>query len=92
MIEYYTADLEKGKIYKGTVVSVKDFGAFVKISGNMEGLVHISELDHNRVNKVSDVLKEGEETLVKVVDVDRQGKIKLSRKDALDAPSSGIEG
>ncbi|MGW8322652.1 MAG: polyribonucleotide nucleotidyltransferase, partial [Thermodesulfobacteriota bacterium] len=92
MIEYYTADLEKGKIYKGTVVSVKDFGAFVKIFGNMEGLVHISELDNNRVNKVSDVLKEGEETLVKVVDVDRQGKIKLSRKDALDAPSSRIEG
>ena len=92
MIDYYTADLEMGKIYKGTVVSVKDFGAFVKISGNMEGLVHISELEHNRVNKVSDVLKEGEETLVKVVDVDRQGKIKLSRKEALDTPGSGIEG
>ena len=92
MIKYYTADLEKGKIYRGTVVSVKDFGAFVKIYGNMEGLVHISELDNYRVNKVSDVLKEGEETLVKVIDVDRQGKIKLSRKDAIDAPASEIEG
>ena len=92
MIKYYTADLEMGKIYKGTVVSVKDFGAFVKIFGNMEGLVHISELDNYRVNKVSDVLKEGEETLVKVIDVDRQGKIKLSRKDAIDAPASEIEG
>ena len=92
MIKYYTADLEKGKIYKGTVVSVKDFGAFVRIYGNMEGLVHISELDDHRVNKVSDVLKEGEEVLVKVVDVDRQGKIKLSRKDALNAPASEIEG
>ncbi len=92
MIKYYTADLEKGKIYKGTVVSVKDFGAFVRIYGSMEGLVHISELDNYRVNKVSDVLKEGEETLVKVIDVDRQGKIKLSRKEALDAPASEIEG
>jgi polyribonucleotide nucleotidyltransferase len=92
MIKYYTADLEKGKVYRGTVVSVKDFGAFVKIFGNMEGLVHISELDNYRVNKVSDVLKEGEETLVKVIDVDRQGKIKLSRKDAIDAPASEIEG
>jgi polyribonucleotide nucleotidyltransferase len=92
MIKYYTADLVKGKIYKGTVVSVKDFGAFVKIYGNMEGLVHISELDNYRVNKVSDVLKEGEETLVKVIDVDRQGKIKLSRKEALEAPASDIEG
>jgi polyribonucleotide nucleotidyltransferase len=92
MIKYYTADLEKGKIYKGTVVSVKDFGAFVRIYGNMEGLVHISELDNYRVNKVSDVLKEGEETIVKVIDVDRQGKIKLSRKDALDIPASEIEG
>ena len=92
MIKHYTADLEKGKIYKGTVVSVKDFGAFVRIYGNMEGLVHISELDNHRVNKVSDVLKEGAETLVKVLDVDRQGKIRLSRKEALDAPASEIEG
>lgn len=92
MIKYYTADLEKGKVYRGTVVSVKDFGAFVRIYGSMEGLVHISELDNYRVNKVTDVLKEGEETLVKVIDVDRQGKIKLSRKDALDVPASQIEG
>jgi polyribonucleotide nucleotidyltransferase len=92
MIKHYTADLEKGKIYRGTVVSVKDFGAFVRIYGSTEGLVHISELDNYRVNKVSDVLKEGESTLVKVIDVDRQGKIRLSRKDALDAPASEIEG
>jgi polyribonucleotide nucleotidyltransferase len=92
MIKHYTADLEKGKIYRGTVVSVKDFGAFVRIYGSTEGLVHISELDNYRVNKVTDVLKEGESTLVKVIDVDRQGKIKLSRKDALDAPASEIEG
>lgn len=91
MIKYYTADLEKGKIYKGTVVSVKDFGAFVKIFGSMEGLVHISELDNYRVNRVSDVVKEGDQILVKVLDVDRQGKIRLSRKEALDASASAIE-
>ena len=92
MIKYYTADLVKGKIYRGTVVSVKDFGAFVRIYGSMEGLVHISELDNYRVNRVSDVVKEGEDVLVKVLDVDRQGKIRLSRKEALDAPASEIEG
>ncbi len=92
MIKYYTADLVKGKIYRGTVVSVKDFGAFVRIYGSMEGLVHISELDNYRVNRVSDVVKEGEDVLVKVLDVDRQGKIRLSRKEALDAPASEVEG
>lgn len=92
MIKYYTADLIKGKVYRGTVVSVKDFGAFVRVYGSLEGLVHISELDNYRVNRVTDVVKEGDEVLVKVLDVDRQGKIRLSRKEALDAPASEIEG
>ncbi len=92
MIKYYTADLEKGKVYRGVVVSVKDFGAFVRIYSSIEGLVHISELDNYRVNKVTDLVKEGDEILVKVLDVDRQGKIRLSRKAALDAPASEIEG
>jgi polyribonucleotide nucleotidyltransferase len=91
MVKYYTADLEKGKIYRGTAVSVKDFGAFVKIFASIEGLVHISEMDNYRVNRVSDVVKEGDEVLVKVLDVDRQGKIRLSRKAALGASVSDIE-
>jgi polyribonucleotide nucleotidyltransferase len=91
MIKFYTADLEVGKIYKGTVVSVKDFGAFVKVYASTEGLVHISELDNTRVNKVSDVVQEGDEILVKVLDVDRLGKIRLSRKAALGASVSDIE-
>lgn len=91
MIKHYTADLEIGKIYKGTVVSVKDFGAFVKVYASTEGLVHISELDNTRVNRVSDVVNEGDEILVKVLDVDRLGKIRLSRKAALGASVSDIE-
>ena len=91
MIKFYTADLEVGKIYKGTVVSVKDFGAFVKVYASTEGLVHISELDNTRVNKVSDVVQEGDEIMVKVLDVDRLGKIRLSRKAALGASASDIE-
>jgi polyribonucleotide nucleotidyltransferase len=91
MIKFYTADLEIGKIYRGTVVSIKDFGAFVKIYATTEGLVHISELDTSRVEKVSDVVREGDEILVKVLDVDRMGKIRLSRKAALGAMVTEIE-
>jgi polyribonucleotide nucleotidyltransferase len=91
LIKHYTADLEIGKIYRGTVVSVKDFGAFVKVYATTEGLVHISELDEKRVERVSDVVREGEEILVKVLDVDRLGKIRLSRKAALGASVSDIE-
>ncbi len=60
-----------------------DFGAFVEIFPGTDGLVHISQLDRKRVDKVSDVLKEGDEVLVKVLDVDENGKIRLSRKAAL---------
>ena len=91
MIKYYTADLEKDKVYRGIVVSVKDFGCFVRIFATIEGLVHISELDNYRVNRVSDLVKEGEEILVRVLDVDRQGKIRLSRKAALEASPEEIE-
>ncbi len=91
MIKHYTADLEIGKIYRGTVVSVKDFGAFVRVYAATEGLVHISELANNRVDKVSDVVKEGDKVVVKVLEVDRLGKIRLSRKAALGASESDIE-
>jgi polyribonucleotide nucleotidyltransferase len=60
-----------------------DFGAFIEIRPGQEGLCHISELDEKRVGKVTDILNEGDEVLVKVLDIDRQGKIKLSRRGAL---------
>ena len=78
-----TEEAEIGKIYRGTVKKVVDFGAFVEIMPGTEGLVHISQLAKERVNKVTDVLNEGDEVMVKVLEIDKQGKIRLSRKDAL---------
>ena len=89
-VENLTKDLEVGKIYRGVVTGVKDFGAFVKVY-NAEGLVHISELENRRVEQVSDVLREGDKVVVKVLGVDKQGKIRLSRREALNAPETAIE-
>jgi polyribonucleotide nucleotidyltransferase len=83
MVKWLTEDAEIGKIYRGVVKKVVDFGAFVEILPGTEGLVHISQLAKERVNKVTDVLQEGDEVLVKVLEIDKQGKIRLSRKDAL---------
>lgn len=83
MIQRITAEAEIGKIYRGTVRKIMDFGAFVEILPGTDGLVHISQLAPERVRRVTDIVKEGDEVLVKVVDIDRQGKIKLSRKEAL---------
>ncbi len=85
IIQDLTQEAEIGKIYHGTVKKIMDFGAFVEIFPGTDGLVHISQLAPGRVNKVTDVLNEGDEVDVKVLDVDRQGKIRLSRKDALSA-------
>ena len=82
-IRAVTAEAEVGKIYRGTVRKIVDFGAFVEIFPGTDGLVHISQLAHERVRKVSDVLKEGDVISVKVLEVDKSGKIRLSRKDAL---------
>ena len=85
MINEIVQEAEVGKIYNGTVRKIKDFGAFVEILPGTDGLVHISQLDKERVNKVTDILKEGDEVRVKVIDVDKKsGKIALSRKQALD--------
>ncbi|MBN2384811.1 polyribonucleotide nucleotidyltransferase [bacterium] len=84
-VKYLTDDIEIGKVYKGEVTSVKNFGAFVKISPQAEGLVHISELDTNHVADIEDFVKEGETMIVRVLGVDNRGKIKLSRKAALDS-------
>ena len=83
MINRLTEEVEVGKTYMGTVRKIVDFGAFVEILPNVDGLVHISQLAHHRVKSVTDELAEGEEILVKVLEVDRQGKIRLSRKEAL---------
>jgi polyribonucleotide nucleotidyltransferase len=83
MIRALTQEAEVGKTYLGTVRRIMEFGAFVEIFPGTDGLVHISDLANTRVKKVEDVLKEGDEVLVKVVSVDRSGKIRLSRKEAL---------
>jgi polyribonucleotide nucleotidyltransferase len=83
MINDITQDAEIGKLYKGKVRKIMDFGAFVEILPGTDGLIHISQLDKERVNKVTDILNEGDEVLVKVLDVDKNGKISLSRKAAL---------
>ncbi|HJW71039.1 MAG TPA: S1 RNA-binding domain-containing protein, partial [Candidatus Binatia bacterium] len=82
-----TAEAEVGKIYRGTVRKVVDFGAFVEIMPGTDGLVHISQLANERVRQVTDVVREGDVIDVKVLEIDKSGKIRLSRKEALrDAP------
>lgn len=74
---------EVGELYLGKVKKIMDFGAFVEILPGLDGLIHISQLDTQRVNKVTDILREGDEVMVKVIEIDNQGKVKLSRKAAL---------
>ncbi|MGD8965644.1 MAG: polyribonucleotide nucleotidyltransferase [Gammaproteobacteria bacterium] len=83
-IELITADVEVGRIYEGTVARLMDFGAFVTILPGKDGLVHISQISEERVERVSDKLKEGDQIRVKVLEVDRQGRIRLSMR-GLDA-------
>ena len=85
-IKDLTQEAEVGKTYLGTVRKIAEFGAFVEIFPGTDGLIHISELSDKRVKSVSDVLSEGEEVMVKVISVDRAGKIRLSRKEALAEP------
>ena len=95
MVQKIAAEAEVGKIYKGTVRKIVDFGAFVEIFPGTDGLIHISQLAPERVRRVTDILKEGDEVMVKVLEIDRQGKIRLSRKEALQETgqmgSSGSE-
>ena len=83
IIEGLTKVVKAGEVYLGKVTKIATFGAFVEILPNKEGLVHISKLDKNRVNKVEDIVSVGDEILVKVIEIDNQGRINLSRKDAL---------
>ncbi|TYO97883.1 polyribonucleotide nucleotidyltransferase [Desulfallas thermosapovorans DSM 6562] len=96
IVEKLTKDVESGQIYKGKVVKITDFGCFVEIIPGVlglpgkDGLVHISQLAHERVNKVEDVVKEGDMLEVKVIGYDNQGRLKLSHKDLIPAPE-GME-
>ncbi|MBW2149277.1 MAG: polyribonucleotide nucleotidyltransferase [Deltaproteobacteria bacterium] len=85
-VKALTAEAQVGDIYHGKVKKIVDFGAFVEILPGIEGLIHISHLDHRRVQRVSDVLNEGDEVDVKVLDIDPAGKIRLSRKELLPQP------
>jgi polyribonucleotide nucleotidyltransferase len=84
MVEAITMDPEIGAIYEGTVVKITDFGAFVQLSPGTDGLVHISQLANHRVTNVSDVVKEGQKLRVKVLEISRDGKIRLSHKAVLE--------
>jgi polyribonucleotide nucleotidyltransferase len=84
MVADITQEPEVGAVYEGKVVRITDFGAFVQILPGTDGLVHISQLAPHRVQKVSDVVKEGDMVKVKVLEIDRNGKIRLSRKALLE--------
>ena len=84
MIEAIVLDPEIGDLFYGKVTRIMNFGAFVEFAPGKEGLIHISKLENHRVGKVEDVLNIGDETWVKVVEIDDKGRINLSRKDALN--------
>ena len=89
MIEALVKDVEAGEVYTGKVKRVERYGAFVEVLPGKEGLLHISHLDHHRVDKTEDVVKLGDEIEVKVLDIDDKGRINLSRKALLEKPSGG---
>jgi len=91
IIRGLTGEIKVGTIYMGKVVRIMDFGAFVEFLPGKDGLVHISKLDSKRVDKVTDVVNIGDEFPVKVMEVDKQGRINLSRKDAMEAPVDSQE-
>ena len=94
IIKQLTAEAELGKTYVGKVVRVVNFGAFIEILPGVEGLCHISEIENHRINEVTDVLNEGDETTVKVIDIDATGRVRLSRRVLLkgDSESGGDRG
>jgi polyribonucleotide nucleotidyltransferase len=90
IIQELTATPELNKSYMGKVQRITDFGAFVEIMPGLDGLLHVSEIAHYRVKDVRDELKEGEQVLVKVINIDPSGKIRLSRKVLIDPPEGGV--
>ena len=91
MIKCIAEDPEVGRVYTGKVTRIMSFGAFVEIAPEKEGLVHISKLAHERVEKVEDVVSEGDIIDVKVTEIDNQGRINLSRKACLPRTEKKIE-
>jgi polyribonucleotide nucleotidyltransferase len=89
IIEGMVAEPEVGKVYKGVVKGIKEFGAFIEIMPGREGLLHISEIEHRRLNRVEDVLHMGDEVTVKLLEIAEGGKLKLSRKALLPQSGSG---
>ena len=83
MIEAITAEVELNKVYNGKVARIMDFGAFVTILPGKDGLLHISQISNERVENVTDYLKVGDIVRVKVIEIDRQGRMRLSMKDAV---------
>jgi len=92
IIKELTAEAELGKTYVGKVVRVVNFGAFIEILPGVEGLCHISEIENHRINEVTDVLNEGDETTVKVIDIDATGRVRLSRRVLLKGGEGGGDG
>ena len=88
MIQELTATAELNKTYMGKVQRITDFGAFVEIMPGIDGLLHVSEIANHRVKDVRDELKEGEQIMVKVINVDPSGKVRLSRKALLSPPKA----
>jgi len=87
-IEEITADIEVGKIYEGKVARIMDFGAFVTVLPGKDGLVHISQISEERVENVSDKLSEGDVVKVKVLEIDKQGRVRLSMKAVAEEASA----
>src|SRR5207249_10832553 len=90
-VEALTEEVRIGKVYEGKVTSVKDFGAFIEILPGRDGLCHISELDDKYVGKVEDVCKVGDKLQVKVIAIDDQDRVKLSRKAVLRDQNKGAQ-
>jgi polyribonucleotide nucleotidyltransferase len=91
-IEQITAEVEIGKIYEGPITKILDFGALVNLLPGKDGLLHISQISHERIAKVTDVLAEGQVVRVKVLETDEKGRVKLSMKALMERPQSAEEG
>ncbi|HOH38390.1 MAG TPA: S1 RNA-binding domain-containing protein, partial [Spirochaetota bacterium] len=91
MVQLSVAEVEAGKIYDGVVKRVMEYGAFVEVLPGKEGLLHISKLDHKRVANVTDIVNIGDSVKVKVLNIDKTGRLDLSRKDAMPAPEAETE-
>jgi polyribonucleotide nucleotidyltransferase len=86
-IEEITAEVEVGKVYEGPVIKLLDFGAIVNVLPGRDGLLHISQIAHERVNAIGDHLKEGQVVRVKILEADEKGRLRLSMKALLEAPA-----